>query len=61
MLEEGNILLISDNDEDYNELKKYGLDGLYVINSDLLEFDKRKHPYFLIELIKNENFKTFKS
>lgn len=50
------------NDEtnfDKNELKKYGLDGLYIINSDLLEFDKRKHPYFLIELIKKKNPEIF--
>lgn len=53
------ILPSSFNYPDFSELKKYGLDKLYLIKSNLPYYDKRKHPYLLIELIKKINPEIF--
>lgn len=55
----GALIKNKETNFDKNELKKYGLDNLYLINSDLCEFDKRKHPYLLVELIKQKNPEVF--
>lgn len=40
-------------------LKKFGLDKLYVLKSDSCEFDKRKHPYLIIKLLEKINPEIF--
>ncbi len=42
-------------EEHKNNLKKYGADRLYILKTKAEHYDKRNHPYHIIELIKKTN------
>lgn len=47
------------NDEIKNNLKKFGLDKLYILKSDKPFFDKNEEPFLISGLIKNTNPEIF--
>lgn len=59
----GVIVLPSDYTQDlslqFENLRKHGLDKLYILKSQKPFFDKQNHPYLISELIKQKGFKFF--
>ena len=53
------LVLPVDFNLDFSSLSKFGLDKLYILKSNLPYYDKTKHPYLILNLIKEINPEIF--
>ena len=53
------VVLPVDLNLDFSNLSKFGLNKLYVLRSNLSYYDKTRHPYLILNLIKEINPEIF--